>query len=157
MLYFVLYNIIVVVYIGGIVCAKAQKQTVRIKKKLVYIWCKSRCAIERLVVAQLLTDKIMQKFSPVAFDTEKYAQFANGYVLKNADELLQDMEAIATESENMFQDDAREITFEKAGKAYDDMTREKVEIIEANDLVNKQVVPPIQDAPIVNGPIINKN
>ena len=114
-------------------------------------------AIERLTVAQLLTDKIMQKCSPVALESEAYAQFANGYVLKHADELLNDVETIHAESEDEFKDNAREITFQKAGKAYDDMNREKLEIIDANASVNEQIVPPVQkNAPSINAISIDK-
>jgi flagellar biosynthesis/type III secretory pathway protein FliH len=113
-------------------------------------------AIERLTVAQLLTDKIMQKCSPVALEPETYAQFANGYVLKNASELLKDVEAIQAENEDMFKDNEREITFQKAGKAYDDMNREKLEIIDVNVPVNEQVVPPVQSAPSIKATSIDK-
>lgn len=112
--------------------------------------------IERLTVAQLLTDKIMKNFSPVALESETYAQFANGYVLKNANELLNDVEAIHAESEDMFKDNAREITFQKAEKAYDDMTREKVEIIDANNSVNEQVAPQVHQNPQINALSIDK-
>ena len=112
--------------------------------------------IERLMVAQLLTDKIMKNFSPVALESETYAQFANGYVLKNANELLNDVEAIHAESEDMFKDNAREITFQKAEKAYDDMTRERMEIIEANNSVNEKVAPQVHQNPQINAHSIDK-
>ena len=112
--------------------------------------------IERLTVAQLLTDKIMQKCSPVALEPETYAQFANGYVLKHANELLNDVEAIHAEKEDELKENAREITFQKAGKAYDDMNRKKLEIIDVNAPVNEQVVPPVQSAPSINALSIDK-
>ena len=112
--------------------------------------------IERLTVAQLLTDKIMKNFSPVALESETYAQFANGYVLKHANELLNDVEAIHAESEDMFKDNAREITFQKAGKAYGDMTRERMEIIDANNSVNEQMAPQVHQNPQINARSIDK-
>ncbi len=40
---------------------------------------------EQILAAQALTDVMMKNLSPVALDTEKLGEFANGYVCKNSD------------------------------------------------------------------------
>lgn len=41
--------------------------------------------VEQLFVGQLLLDVVLNKFSPIAFDEEKYEEYSDGYMLKNSD------------------------------------------------------------------------
>ena len=99
---------------------------------------------EQLVAAQVMTDVVMKKLSPVAFETETYAKFANGYVLNNPKEFSDVTEM-----------DGTEYAFTEAKKAYDGMDREGIKVNEVN-VENGAVVPPVENVPKVNAPVIDK-
>ena len=103
-------------------------------------------AQDQLVAAQVMTDVIMKNLSPVALEIDKYAEFANGYVLNHPNKFY--------EVTGM---DGTEFAFTEAKKSYEDiMNREEVKISELQPNENKKVVAPVEEVPSINVPIFNK-
>ena len=92
---------------------------------------------EFLAARQVIADIITKKLTPVAFEP-KLKEFEEGYVLNHP-------KSFQTEE------------YERAKPVYNDMKRVRVSIIEANHNDNNVKAAPIQEAPVVKGPDLNKN
>lgn len=112
--------------------------------------------VERLVAAQTMMDQVMKKLSPAAFDAEKYGEFANGYALKNPD-FCKEVLGEKLEVSNMFDENAEAKLFEDATKAYNDLQREQINIAEANLQANADVAPHVDNAPVLEASVVDKN
>ena len=99
---------------------------------------------EQLVTAQIVTDVILKNLSPVAVEGgDKYATFANGYVLNNP--------LLFNEITGM---DGSEPVFIDAQKTYSELNREEVKV----DLVSNNEVKaaPVEKVPSNKVPAIEK-
>ena len=105
---------------------------------------------EQLLVGQIITDVVLKKVSPAAFDKENYAEFANGYILNNPD---------VFDDELRDQDIYQEQYVEGAKNAYNEKQncRENIQVNEANVAVQANEVAPVEQVPAINAPSINKN
>lgn len=98
--------------------------------------CKNR--EECLAVAQIITDKVMQKLSPAAVD-QTYAMFANGYALKHAEEFNN-----ALGAGNKVDDAEVANVFANARKLYGELTREPFVLEEFLNVRDNDVVEPVK-------------
>ena len=85
----------------------------------------------------MIADIITKKLTPVAFEP-KLKEFEEGYMLNHP-------KSFQTEE------------YERAKPVYNDMKRVRVSIIEADHNDNNVKAAPIQEAPVVKGPDLNKN
>jgi hypothetical protein len=107
---------------------------------------------ERLVAAQIMADKVMTKLSPAAYD-DKYAEFANGYAMKNTEECK---EALGSLFETG--DFSETELFEAANKGYSDYQREGINVEEAGvSKLNTETVPQVKQEPQISAPVPNPN
>lgn len=98
---------------------------------------------DRLAVAQIMTDKVMQKLSPAATDPKEYGDFANGYALRHAEEFNDVLGADKISAEDL------EKVFAEANKRYGDLTREPVAINEFANVSKDNVSAPVEKEPDV--------
>ncbi len=101
---------------------------------------------EKLVAAQAITDAMLKKISPVALDSEKLGKFAEGYVLNNASQF--------TEITGF---DASDLPVEEARADYDMLTRELINVNEANLNSAAKIVEPVQPNTQIKPPMIAGN
>lgn len=106
---------------------------------------------ERLAVAQIITDSVMQKLSPAAFNSDEYGDFARGYALRNPEEFNN-----ALDANNKVEGEKVAEVFEKANKLYAELSREKVFIKEIENANKGKVSGPVNEAPEIKAPA-NKN
>lgn len=107
---------------------------------------------ERLVAAQIMADKVMTKLSPAAYD-DKYAEFANGYAMKNTEE-CKDALGSMFEKGNLSETEL----FEAANKGYSDWQREGINVEEAGvSKLNTETVPQVKQEPQISAPVPNPN
>lgn len=101
---------------------------------------------DQILAAQVITDAVLKKLSPVALDPEKLGQFADGYVVNNAN---------AYSNITGFRADDPAMT--EARQAFNAMKVDKVEVPEAADVSNAPMVQPIQNsAPVARPPYTGK-
>ena len=99
---------------------------------------------DKLAAAQAMTDALMKNLSPATLEPEAYANFANGYVFNNPGKFDDVTEMNGTEP-----------VFMDAKKAYAEMSRESLEINEMKPMANEAVVPPVQQAPSIEAPVVS--
>jgi hypothetical protein len=100
----------------------------------------------QIVAAQIMTDVIIQHYSPALIDPKEYAYFTEGYMFKEPNavgEILKDL-------------DTKEEYFINAEKKYYDLKREEIKITEVNVIENKNVVAPIEQTSSVKETITIK-
>lgn len=100
---------------------------------------------KQIVAAQVMTDVIMKRYSPVAIDAELYADYANGYMFKGR-EAFREVTGIGDNEE----------CFTTAKTMYDEIKRDEILIPELNSVPNKNVVAPVEPVHNVTEPIIIK-
>ena len=101
---------------------------------------------DQIVAAQVITDAVLKKLSPVALNPESLGQFANGYVVNNANAYNGITGLRADDSEML-----------EAKEAYNSLKADKVEVPEANTDLNAPIVQPIQNnAPVSQPPYAGK-
>lgn len=86
---------------------------------------------KRLVATQIMTDEILKNYSPVALD-DKFAEFADGYVLKHPNEFV---------SVTGLNADAPDMV--TAATSFEDLQRNSVQIVELNP-TKTETVPPVK-------------
>ena len=99
--------------------------------------------VAALVAAQMMTDVMMRRLSPAAFDEKKYAEFTNGYVLKHA-----------AEFEEITGMDGTEPAFAAAKGKYAELQRKHIQVDEVNIIANDKVVAPVQNQPSQEAKVI---
>lgn len=96
--------------------------------------------------AQVITDVIMKNYSPVAVDEKSYGRYAEGY-------MFEDWEAL----EAILDLDTNEPYYDDARKEYNKMKSEKIQVSEANEIANAQVVAPVEPSlNVKEPPVIQK-
>ena len=105
-----------------------------------------------LAAAQIITDKVMEKLSPVAVDSKTYGSFANGYALKNAEEFNN-----ALDADKRIDGEKVAEVFAAASKVYADMTRERVFIKDIESNSKEKISEPINSNVKAKESQINKN
>ena len=99
---------------------------------------------EQIASAQIITDVVLKKLSPVAFDPKLLEQFANGYVINNADEYNKITDLYANDQEMI-----------EAKQRYEEM-KSKITVPEASGSLSGPIVEPIQQTGKVIQPIVEK-
>jgi hypothetical protein len=95
--------------------------------------------VAALVAAQTMTDVLMRRLSPAAFDEKKYAEFTNGYVLKHAAEFA--------EITGM---DGTEPAFAAAKGKYAALQRKHIQVNEVNVIPENNIIAePVENLPKV--------
>lgn len=95
-----------------------------------------------IVAAQVITDAVLKKLSPVALNPEELGVFANGYVVNNPNAYV-NITGIAETDTPMIE----------AKNAFNGIDSDKVEVFEAITENNAPIVQPVQnDAPSIQSP-----
>ena len=95
--------------------------------------------VERIVTAQIITDKVMKMMSPVTVDPKAFGEFANGYAFKHAEEFNEFLKNSGV------QENVQDV-YNQAQQQYD---RKGISI---EDGVNQKdnIVPPVKNEADVN-------
>ena len=110
--------------------------------QMLYGFEKDKYAI-RLFAAQKITDIVMKNYSPVYFEQEKLAEFANCYPLNHLSHCADSVDMLRTDP-----------VFQEAKNMYDNDVREEVSVL-IND-VDEELVKPIENVPMENQIRINQ-
>lgn len=94
---------------------------------------------KKILAAQVMTDVIMKRYSPVAIDGENYAEFAQGYMFKDLD-AFQEVTGL----------DGNASYYIEAQRKYNEMKREEIHIDELNPAPNESVVEPVEPMPSIS-------
>jgi hypothetical protein len=93
---------------------------------------------KKILAAQVMTDAIMQHYSPVAIDGESYAEFAQGYMFKDLDAFK---EVTGLDGNASYYMDAK--------TRYNEIKREELLVSELNPVSNENIVAPVEPAPSI--------
>ena len=99
-----------------------------------------------LVAAQVITDVMMKRLSPAAFDPKKYEEFTSGYVFKHA-AAFKDITGM----------DGTEPVFTEAKKIYEEMQPEPINVNEANMIESVEVGEQVENLPNMEASKVLKN
>ena len=97
---------------------------------------------EELIAAQVIADMVMQKLTAVAFEPEKFGEFAKGYALNHPAEFGKGEEELFAEAKAVYEFNAN---------------REKISVDEAEFSVEASKSAPVEEAPVLEAPNLNKN
>ena len=104
---------------------------------------------DRILAAQKMTDAVMKTGSPMRGKQEKFAEFADGFILKNSHLFLNELRGESTELQNFLSQ-----AFEGANKAYaaPQNEREQMQIPSLGERA-QDVVPPVQEEQKLGVPV----
>ena len=92
-----------------------------------------------LFAAQVMTDAIMKYYSPVTMYEKQLGEFADGYVLRNAEDF-----------EDVTGMEFTDLPVAMASQKYLEWKREALKIENLDNHLQGQIVPPVQQAPKEN-------
>lgn len=92
---------------------------------------------DMIVAAQVITDAVLKKLSPVALNAEELGVFANGYVVNNPNAYVNITGFVETDTAMI-----------EAKNAFNVMNSDKVEVLEAITENNAPIVQPVQKEPL---------
>ena len=101
---------------------------------------------EQIAVAQIILDKVLQKYSPAGFYQKEYGEFASGYIFNH----VQEMNSKLPSNFKFTEED-----YQKANKLYLELVPEKFPVDEL-DNGPKDVVPPVKSSAQTKENILDK-